>query len=184
MTYGFHEKRKSYYSTCWHNWLSLTSGLASNGSHLTFLSAISLPYRMILHSGFYISRCDHASWPRPRHTPFDGWSMWTHMAANILLSRHLYTLNSRLSSSLLCGKPLLLRLSNGRCYSQENVPGTEKMSFEKYRKLRRALKWRGRIAGIPLGLLAISTSSAINIHFNPDMFNPQPEVEIQPILWE
>ena len=56
------------------------------------------------------------------------------------------------------------------------------MSFEEYRKLRRSLKWRGRIAGIPMTFLAIAASSAVNIHLNPDMFNPQPEAEIPLIL--
>ncbi len=68
--------------------------------------------------------------------------------------------------------------------SQEttHVPTAENMSFEEYRKLRKALKWRGRFAGIPLGLLAVTASSTVSAHFLPDMFNPQPEVEIQPIL--
>ena len=71
-----------------------------------------------------------------------------------------------------------------RNYSQETKQSSsvEKMSFEEYRKLRKALKLRGRIAGIPLGMLAITVTSSISVNLMPDMFNPQPEVEIQPIL--
>ena len=75
-------------------------------------------------------------------------------------------------------------ISLRNCSQEVNaaVQTEEKMSFEEYRKLRKALKWRGRVAGVPLGFMAMATSSAINLHFNPNMFNPQSEAEIQLIL--
>ena len=61
-------------------------------------------------------------------------------------------------------------------------PGSERMmQFEEYRKLRKALKWRARIAGIPMGLLGIAASSFVNVRFNPRLFEMSPE-EIKPIL--
>ena len=57
----------------------------------------------------------------------------------------------------------------------------EKLTFEEYRKLRKSLKMRGRVAGLPMGFLGMGISSFINVHFNPNMFNMTPE-EVQPIL--
>ena len=56
-----------------------------------------------------------------------------------------------------------------------------KMSFEEYRKLKKALRMRARVAGLPMGLVGMSLSSAIGIHLNPRMFEMTPE-EVQPIL--
>ena len=57
------------------------------------------------------------------------------------------------------------------------------MPFEEYRKLKKRLKNRARLAGIPMALFGTTVSSAINIHFNPQMLDFQnPEVELTPIL--
>lgn len=53
--------------------------------------------------------------------------------------------------------------------------------FTEYRKLKKSLKMRSRVAGIPMGFVGISISSAVNIQLNPRMFEMTPE-EIQPIL--
>ena len=59
--------------------------------------------------------------------------------------------------------------------------GSDKLAFEEYRKLRKSLKMRGRLAGIPMGFLGMGISSFVNVQFNPNMFNMTPE-EVQPIL--
>ena len=55
------------------------------------------------------------------------------------------------------------------------------MSFAEYRKLKKSMKTRSKIAGIPMGFTGIGISSAISIQLNPRMFEMTPE-EIQPIL--
>lgn len=55
------------------------------------------------------------------------------------------------------------------------------MSFAEYRKMKKSMKTRSRVAGIPMGFAGIAISSAISIHLNPRMFEMTPE-EIQPIL--
>ena len=57
------------------------------------------------------------------------------------------------------------------------------MPFEQYRKLRRRLKFRSRLAGIPAAVVGVTLSSAVNVHFHPQMLEFQnPEVELAPIL--
>ena len=57
------------------------------------------------------------------------------------------------------------------------------MRFDEYRKLRRRLKTRSRLAGIPMAFVGITLSSAINVHFHPQMIEFQnPDVELAPIL--
>ena len=57
------------------------------------------------------------------------------------------------------------------------------MPFEEYRKLRRRLKFRSRLAGIPAAVVGVTLSSAVNVHFHPQMLEFQnPEVELTPIL--
>ena len=57
------------------------------------------------------------------------------------------------------------------------------MPFEDYRKLRTRLKLRSRLAGIPVAVVGVSLSSAVNIHFHPQMLEFQhAEVEMTPIL--
>lgn len=55
------------------------------------------------------------------------------------------------------------------------------LSFEEYRKLKKAIKLRGRLAALPMGFVGIGISSAISVQLNPRMFEMTPE-EIQPIL--
>lgn len=63
----------------------------------------------------------------------------------------------------------------------ENKKLTFTMSFEEYRKLKKSLKLRTRLAGIPMAFVGTTISSAVHIHFNPRMFEMTPE-EVQPIL--
>jgi len=55
------------------------------------------------------------------------------------------------------------------------------MTFEEYRNLRKTLKTRSRIAGVPLACVGISISSFVCIQMNPRMFEMTPE-EMKPIL--
>lgn len=63
----------------------------------------------------------------------------------------------------------------------ENKKLTFTISFEEYRKLKKSLKLRTRLAGIPMAFVGTTISSAVHIHFNPRMFEMTPE-EVQPIL--
>ncbi len=56
------------------------------------------------------------------------------------------------------------------------------MPFEEYRKLKKGLKLRARVSGLPMALVGILASSAVNVHFNPNMLAPVPEEEIQLVL--
>lgn len=56
------------------------------------------------------------------------------------------------------------------------------MPFENYRKLKRTLKWRARIAGIPMGLAGVMFSSYLNVQLNPSMLAATQE-EVQPVLY-
>ena len=71
--------------------------------------------------------------------------------------------------------------NQGRLLSTEK---TERMiPFVEYRKLRKRLKIRARLSGIPMAFVGTSLSSALNLHFNPQMLEFQnPEVELTPIL--
>lgn len=55
------------------------------------------------------------------------------------------------------------------------------LTFEEFQKLRRKLRTSQRIAGLPIGVSALLTSSAISAYLNPNMFDAPPE-QIQPIL--
>ena len=63
----------------------------------------------------------------------------------------------------------------------EDDRGHRMMPFEEYRKLKKSLKIRARIAGLPTAVVGMMASSFINVHFNPRMFEMAPE-EVQPIL--
>ena len=57
------------------------------------------------------------------------------------------------------------------------------MPFKEYRRLRRRLKMRARLAGLPVACVGVGLSSAINVHFHPQMLEFQnPDVELAPIL--
>ena len=57
------------------------------------------------------------------------------------------------------------------------------MPFEEYRRLRRRLKMRSRLAGLPVACVGVALSSAVNVHFHPQMLEFQnPDVELAPIL--
>ena len=74
---------------------------------------------------------------------------------------------------------------HARGYCKDSGPvvkTTERMMpFEEYRKLRRSIKWRGRVAGAFTGVFGVALSAAVNAHLNPQMFEAPPE-EVQPIL--
>lgn len=67
-------------------------------------------------------------------------------------------------------------------YSQDDNPtmggGTPKrfsLSFEEYQKLKRELRTKQRVAGIPFGFGAITTCSFAMAYLHPDMFDATPE---------
>ena len=60
--------------------------------------------------------------------------------------------------------------------------GPRMMLFEDYRKLKKSLKWRARLAGIPMGFAGVVFSSFINIQLNPTMLTATTEEEIETIL--
>ena len=66
--------------------------------------------------------------------------------------------------------------------SKKVQPKTFDLTFEEYQKLRRKLRTRQRIAGLPVGALALVTSSAVSAYLNPNMFDAAPE-QIQPIMY-
>lgn len=84
------------------------------------------------------------------------------------------------SATHLPSNPVLPCMLSTRLYSTE-VVDSEKLTFEEYRKLRKSLKMRGRVAGLPMALLGMGISSFVNVQYNPDMFNMAPE-DVQPIL--
>jgi len=97
--------------------------------------------------------------------------------SRILLCRH--------ATSCISARKRLVYHSESwpRPYATATDPVSERMMpFEKYRKLKKALKWRARIAGIPMAFLGIAASSYVNVRINPDMFVMSPE-EIKPILY-
>lgn len=55
------------------------------------------------------------------------------------------------------------------------------ISFEEYRKLKKSMKMRTRLAGLPMAFVGMGISSAIHVTLNPLMFEMTPE-EIKPIL--
>lgn len=69
-----------------------------------------------------------------------------------------------------------------RNYSNSStVESKEMMPFEEYRKLKKSMKYRGRIWGVPFAFTGMSISSAINVMVFPNIFEMAPE-DIQPIL--
>jgi import inner membrane translocase subunit TIM23 len=83
------------------------------------------------------------------------------------------------------GNPFALCLwgsKNGAFYSTSPVGEERMMKFEDYRKMKKTLKWNARVAGVPGGLVAMAISSAVNMHFNPKMFEAATPEEIQYIL--
>ena len=78
----------------------------------------------------------------------------------------------------------MLRLCTGReMPSDSSETGERMMNFEEYRKLKRSLKWNARVAGIPMGCIAVGISSMTNLHFMPHIFDTSlPPEEITPIL--
>ena len=55
------------------------------------------------------------------------------------------------------------------------------ISFEEYRQLRKSMKMRTRLAGLPMAFVGMGISSAVHVTLNPRMFEMTPE-EIEPIL--
>ena len=70
---------------------------------------------------------------------------------------------------------------SSRPYTSQAENDKKQMNFEEYRKLRKTLKMRARLAGIPLAFVGMGMSSFVNVQLNPGMFEMQPE-EVQPIL--
>lgn len=55
------------------------------------------------------------------------------------------------------------------------------LSFAEYQKLKRKIRSRQRIAGLPIAAVALVTSSAVSAYLNPNMFDAPPD-QIQPIM--
>lgn len=64
---------------------------------------------------------------------------------------------------------------------QKIAPKRFQMSFEEFQKLRRKLRTRQRLAGLPIGMTALLTSSVVSAYMLPNMFDATPE-QIEPIL--
>ncbi len=72
--------------------------------------------------------------------------------------------------------------STGPTSDSDGSHSNRMMPFEEYRKLKKTLKIRARISGLPMALVSILASSAINVHLNPNLLAPLPEDEIQLVL--
>ena len=64
---------------------------------------------------------------------------------------------------------------------QKVAPKRFQMSFEEFQKLRKKLRTRQRLAGLPIGVTALLTSSVVSAYMFPNMFDATPE-QIEPIL--
>ena len=89
--------------------------------------------------------------------------------------------SSHLSSNPSCSTHLLPLTSLYSSQSTDSSISYKNISFEEYRKLRKALKLRARIAGVPLAFISMGISSLVNVYLNPRMFEMTPE-EVKPIL--
>lgn len=78
-----------------------------------------------------------------------------------------------------CGVPALVFPKRPYSLREEQ----RMIPFEEYRKLRRRVKTRSRLAGIPVAFMGVTVSSAFNVHVYPQMLEFQnPDVELAPIL--
>jgi hypothetical protein len=86
----------------------------------------------------------------------------------------------------MCRAPSFRLIGSAAVCSERNYSTTDTqrmMPFEEYRKLRRRLKMRSRLSGLPVAFLGVGASSAANVHFHPQMLEFQnPDVELAPIL--
>lgn len=83
--------------------------------------------------------------------------------------------------------------SSSSCKSQNSGDGSSSktdtsletkafdLSFAEYQKLKRKIRSRQRIAGLPIAAVALVTSSAVSAYLNPNMFDAPPD-QIQPIM--
>lgn len=95
--------------------------------------------------------------------------------------RGMYASRSQLCRALVVNAAEVQRAHTSRQSSTDAASKERMMQFQQYRKLKQSLKMKGRLAGIPAGLLGMTTSSAVNISLNPRMFEMTPE-EVKPIL--
>ena len=73
-------------------------------------------------------------------------------------------------------------ISRSPLFSGQKVPPKRfQLSFEEFQKLRRKLRTRQRLAGLPVGVTALLTSSVVSAYMFPNMFDATPE-QVQPIL--
>lgn len=73
-------------------------------------------------------------------------------------------------------------ISRSPLFSGKKVaPKRFQLSFEEFQKLRRKLRTRQRLAGLPIGMTALLTSSVVSAYMFPNMFDATPE-QIEPIL--
>ena len=64
----------------------------------------------------------------------------------------------------------------------QDTSTAKRMTFEEYRKLKKNLKLRSRLAGLPLGFGGIVLASFINVQLNPHMFEMSPEEAQQHLI--
>lgn len=73
-------------------------------------------------------------------------------------------------------------ISRSPLFSGKKVaPKRFQLSFEEFQKLRRKLRTRQRLAGLPIGMTALLTSSVVSAYMFPNMFDATPE-QIEMIL--
>lgn len=186
----------------------LTSGLASRGSHLSLLpspSAIASIPDKISRWAEGNSRVRRSSWSATCAISMRKMALLRRISTRFCYGYPVVLLEKHPKSASLSLPHLRLRLSTNvkrrqsssfplqtnpvptlltaRLYSSPaDRDGTsKKLTFEEYRKLRKSLKLRGRVAGLPMAFLGMGISSVINVHFNPNMFNQTPE-EVELIL--
>lgn len=83
----------------------------------------------------------------------------------------------------LCSSTSAENPSNSQSSDNLKVESNKKLdlSFEEYQKLKRKIRSRQRIAGLPIAAVALMTSSAVSAYLNPNMFDAPPD-QIQPIM--
>lgn len=139
----------------------LTSGFASKGSHLGLLLLLLAILRGVA-----------------------GGAAFPPITRGNTMASRLYGLgNFERVLQPLVYRQMVLRGCTSKSMSSATPANERMMDFEEYRKLKRALKWNARVAGIPMGFIAVGISSLTNLHFMPNAFDTSiPPEEIQPIL--
>lgn len=119
-----------------------------------------------------------------RHLSACAWHPQRTVSRSVQCRRYVCSASAPLTQRLVASCPRCPQ----RMYSVEATsdsdgsPVRRMMPFEEYRKLKKALKLRARMSGLPMAGVGILASAALNTHFNPNLLAPVPEEEIQLIL--